>query len=217
MATSAPRSLSVRQRVFGLTDWHRDGTLAAANRPHGAAIKSPDFRRRCRLEALKKARFTLFRILSATQSHAFEAEDLATGEKFQFLEQSLQASALGRDIAARVCRLDDGLCVATGPKIPLDEAGLAVAKEFVRPGKGLINDQRCAAAVYRHLVRHGMDVGLGFGVRPEPEEVFALSHPDDELDAIAWDWIELAEGGEPSRDDLEIARALTSGPRLRTH
>ena len=166
------------------------------------------------LEALKKARFTLFRILSATQSHAFEAEDLATGETFLFLEQSLQPSALGQNIAARVCRLDDGLCVATGPKIPLDEAGLAVAKEFVRPGKGLINDQRCAAAVYRHLVRHGMEDGVGFGVLPEPEEGFALSHPDDELDAIAWDWIELAEGGEPSRDDLEIARALTSGPRL---
>ena len=89
-----------------------------------------------------------------------------------------------------------------------------MANEFVRPGKGLINDQRCAAAVYRHLVRHGEDVGLGFGVSPKSEEVFALSHPDNELDAIAWDWIELGEGAEPSRDDLEIAHALTSGPRL---
>ncbi len=121
-------------------------------------FKAQTFDEAAALEALKKARFTLFRILSATQTHAFEAEDLATGETFLFLEQSLQPSALGQNIAARVCRLDDGLCVATGPKIPLDETALAVAKEFVRPGKGLINDQRCAAAVYRHLVRHGMDV-----------------------------------------------------------
>jgi hypothetical protein len=164
------------------------------------------------LEALKKAQFTLFRILSATQTHVFEAEDLATGETFLFLEQSLQPSALGRDIAARICRLDEGFYIATGPKIPLDEAALAVAKEFIRPGKGLINDQRCAAALYRHLVRHG--VNDGFGILPEPEEVFALSHPDDELDAIAWDWVELAEGVEPSKDELEIARALSSGERL---
>jgi hypothetical protein len=177
-------------------------------------FKAKTFDDAAALEALKKARFTLFRILSARQNHIFEAEDLATGETFLFLEQSLQPSALGRGIAARICRLDKGFYVATSPKIPLDETALAVAKEFVRPGKGLINDQRCAAAVYRHFVRHRVDVGLGFGVPPEPEEAFAPSHPDDELDAIAWDWIELAEGAEPSRDDLEIARALTSGPRL---
>jgi hypothetical protein len=57
-------------------------------------FKAKTFDEAAALEALKKARFTLFRILSATQSHVFEAEDLATGEKFLFLEQSLQASAL---------------------------------------------------------------------------------------------------------------------------
>ncbi len=176
--------------------------------------KAKTFDEAAALEALKKARFMLFRILRAKQTHVFEAEDLATGETFRFLEQSLRPAALGREIAARICRLDEGFYIATGPKIPLDEAGLAVAKEFIRPGKGLINDQRCAAAVYRHFVRHGVDDSVGFGVPPEPEEVFAPSHPDDELDAIAWDWIERVEGVEPCKDDLEIARALTSGPRL---
>ena len=177
-------------------------------------FKAKSFDETAVLEALKKARFRLFRILSARENHVFEAEDLATGEKFLFLEQSLEPSALGRDIGARVCRVDEDLHIATGPRIPLDEAGLAVATDFIRPGKGLVNDQRCAAAVYRHLVRHGVSDGLGFGIPPEPEEVFALSRPDDELDAIAWDWIELAEGAEPSKDDLEVARALTSGERL---
>ncbi|WP_292534338.1 DUF2786 domain-containing protein [Methylocystis sp.] len=177
-------------------------------------FKAKTFDDAAALEALKKARFTLFRILSVTQSHVFKAEDLATGETFLLLEQSFSPSALGRDIAARICRLDYGLHVATSPKIPLDEACLAVAKEFIRPGKGLVNDQRCAAAVYRHVVRHGVDDAVEFGVLPEPEEVFALSHPDDELDALARDWAERAEGAEPSRDDLEVARALTSGRRL---
>jgi hypothetical protein len=166
------------------------------------------------LNALKNARFTLFRILSVTQSHIFKAEDLATGETFLQLEQSFSPSVLGRDIAARVCRVDDGLHVATSPKIPLDEACLAVAKEFIRPGKGLVNDQRCAGAVYRHVIRHGVVDASEFSGLPEPEEFFALSHPDDELDALAQDWIERANGAEPSRDDLDVARALTSGTRL---
>ncbi len=163
-------------------------------------------------EALKMARFRLFRILSARENFVFEVEDMATGETFLLLEPSLTPSALGQDIAARVCRVGEELFVATGPKIPLDEAALAVAREFIRPGTGLVNDQRCAAAVYRHLVRHG--VNDGFGILPEPEYVFALSHPDDELDAIAWDWVELADGVQPSKDEFEIARALSSGERL---
>ena len=177
-------------------------------------FKAKTFDDAAALEALKKARFRLLRILSVTQNHVFEAEDLATGETFLLLEQSFPPSVLGRDIAARVCRVGERLHVATSPKIPLDEACFAVAKEYIRPGKGLVNDQRCAAAVYRHVGRHGVDDAVGFGVLPEPEEVFALSHPDDELDAIAWDWIECAEGAEPSKDDLEVARALTSGRRL---
>ena len=68
------------------------------------------------LEALKKAQFTLLRILSEMQSHVFKAEDLATGETFLLLEQSFSPSILGRDIAARVCRVDDGLHVADESK-----------------------------------------------------------------------------------------------------
>jgi len=45
-------------------------------------FKAKTFDEAAALEALKKARFTLFRILSATQSHVFEAEDLPREKSF---------------------------------------------------------------------------------------------------------------------------------------
>ena len=55
---------------------------------------------------------------------------------------------------------------------------------FVRPGKGLANPQRCAAAVYRHVVRHGAPQILGLNSFPETEDdPFLFEFEDTELDS----------------------------------
>ena len=166
------------------------------------------------LAALGKSRFRLFRILSIGQDYCAKAEDLANAETFLLYDPLLSALAAGQEFAARVAPLETGLHIATGPKIPLDPTSLAVAQEFIRPGKGLINDQRCAAAVYRHAVRHGSGEAGLFGPVQDAAPVIHLSSPDEELDALALQWMQRAEAVEPTHGELEAARGLTSERRL---
>jgi hypothetical protein len=166
------------------------------------------------MESLRTAKFRLFRVMGATGEHIFKVEDLASGQAFLLFDQSLSAINLGWELAARIAWIGDDLHVATGPKIPLDGVRFAAAREFIRPGRGLINDQRCAAAVYRDFVRHGVAEAIDFSIALGAEEAFTLSRPDEELDALAGDWAARPEGAEPSSDDLDAARRLTGGHRV---
>lgn len=166
------------------------------------------------LAALGKSRFRLFRILSIGPDDCAKAEDLANAETFLLFDPLLSALATGREFAARVAPLEGGLHIATGPKIPLDPASLAVAQEFIRPGKGLVNDQRCAAAVYRHAVRHGSGEAGLFGAAQDAGADGQLSYPDELLDGLALQWMQRAAAAEASPGELEAARGLTSGRRL---
>jgi hypothetical protein len=57
---------------------------------------------------------------------------------------------------------------------------------FVRSGKGLTNPQRCAAAVYRHVVRHGAPRIPRLNVFPETQAEPSLFDVEgSELDVLA--------------------------------
>ena len=73
----------------------------------------------------------------------------------------------------------NGLFISLGPLTPLDEAALEVALGFVRPGKGLNNPQRCAAAVYRHVARHGAPRIPGLNIFPELENASLFLDPEE--------------------------------------
>jgi hypothetical protein len=165
------------------------------------------------LELLTKAKFKLFRIVALERSCVYRALDLASGEPFQLFEQSLSVLAQDRDLAARLCPIGHGLEVMVGPMIPLSQAILAAQKEFIRPGRGLVNDQRCAALVYRDTIRHSGGGAVNFAIVPVDEPI-ALSHPDEELDGFALYWLESRQGGGLTGDDLNEVRSLTSGARL---
>jgi hypothetical protein len=82
---------------------------------------------------------------------------------------------------------------------------------FVRPGKGLANPQRCAAAVYRHVVRHGAPQILGMNYFPETEHDPPLLEPEEsELDLLAHKWAGLLSGVEPRPESVNAVRSLTS-------
>lgn len=166
------------------------------------------------LDALKKARFRLFAVVSVTQDHVAKVKDLATGEAFLLFDDAFTRSDAGWDFAARLAPLDDDMHIVTGPKITLDPATLAVAQEFTRPGRGLVNDQRCAAAVYRHILRHGGAGGPDFGDAREPDASKILSYSDEALDALALAWSLRNDATDLGPGDVEAARALTSGRRL---
>jgi len=125
---------------------------------------------RAALEALQQASFRLLRIRSFDRDGVLLVEDLTTGKTLSILDRDIPVAATGIASAARVCPLPGGLFGTVGPLTPLDDAALDIAMGFVRPGKGLANPQRCAAAVYRHVVRHSAPQILGLNHFPEMED-----------------------------------------------
>ncbi|MGH6801107.1 MAG: DUF2786 domain-containing protein, partial [Methylocella sp.] len=177
--------------------------------------KASNREERAALEALRQASFRLVRILSVAHDGVLPVEDLATGKTLSILDRAIPVAATGLALAARLCPLPGGIFATVGSLTPLDDAALEVARGFVRPGKGVANPPRCAAAVYRHVVRHGAPQILGLNHFPEPEDDPSLFESEDnELDSLAHAWAKLSSGAEPSSGSENAARALTSVDRL---
>jgi hypothetical protein len=153
---------------------------------------------RAALEALQQASFRLLRIRSFDRDGVLLVDDLATGKTLSILDRDTPVAATGIVFAARLCPLPGGIFGAVGPLTPLDDAALDVAMGFVRLGKELVNPQRCAAAVYRHVVRHGAPQILGLNSFPEKEDDPSLFESEDhELDSLAHAWSKLSSDSEP--------------------
>lgn len=162
------------------------------------------------LEALKQASFRLLRIKSLDRDGLVLVEDLATGKALSMLDRDIPMIAAGLALVARLCPLPSGIFISLGPLTLLDDAALEVALGFVRPGKGLNNPQRCAAAVYRHVVRHGAPRIPGLNSFPELEDPTSPLDPEDsELDLLAYAWAKLSSGIEPDLGSMNAARSLT--------
>ena len=131
--------------------------------------------------ALAAARFTVIRVERDLGDDLYTAEDLATGRDLVLYDDEFPPAAHGFPLSARVAMLDQHISITVGTILPLDEAGVAVAMEFVRPGRGIPHGHRCAAAVYKHVMRHG-------GPKIEGLNVFS----DDAL-----------SDGAPSDDDFD--------------
>lgn len=116
-------------------------------------------------------------------------EDLLSGARV-----SLAGTNPAGLVFGAFAELDDARLIAVGPIVPLDEDALAIARSFVRPGRGIGNPVNCRAMVYRHVVRSGLG-------RPPP---FDPEHnPIDRL-AAAW----AALGRDPNVDEQVRARSL---------
>ena len=87
--------------------------------------------------ALKAALFTPLVVHRPVGDATFMAEDLATKREFVLFNDDLPAEAIGVVLIARLCILDADVWGTVGMIMPLDDAGLAVALEFVRPGRGI--------------------------------------------------------------------------------
>ena len=122
------------------------------------------------------------------------------------------AGARGWPIAARIATVDGDAVVTVGPVTPLDEAALEVARARMRPnGRGLTNPNRCAEAIYRHVVRFGGPAIAGLNRPPEGElRDFLFSPEDGPLHALAFAWSEADAGFEPPAADLRSVRELVT-------
>ena len=177
------------------------------------------------LRVLRRAEFRLLRIEAGGDARTTHLRDLVTGEALRLLDEAFGPELAGVTLAGRLAPLSDGRHVFVSGLTPLDEAGLAVASGFVRPGgRGLANPLRCAEAVYRHVLRHGTPGIPGLNRPPvdwdsdEPEGA-------SELDQVALRWAE--PGGARDPDDVQIVRTqsgldavldmVASAANTRTH
>ncbi len=155
------------------------------------------------LAALVQSRFRLLRAERREGPACWRMRDLASDESLLVHDEHLPADLDGMALAVRLCPLA-GTHVMTGSRVPLDDAALAVAMDFIRPGRGLANPLRCAETVFRHALRHGVPAIPGLNLPP-----------DDRVDAVEIDPImALAElwvaGSEPSDEERQGVRAMAS-------
>ncbi len=156
------------------------------------------------LKVLRQAQFRLLRIeADLGNASAVRLRDLASGDALRVLDDDIGPGLAGLAVVGRLAPLDDGRHVFVSGVTPLDDAGLAVATGFVRPnGRGPLL-QRCAEAVYRHVVRHGTLEIPGLNRPPEgwdgdgPEEV-------SDLDQVALRWAEPGARRDP--EDVRLVR-----------
>ncbi len=155
------------------------------------------------LDALRRTQFRLLRVEAAGEEIA-RLRGLATDDVLPVLDDSIGAETVEVALVGRLTPAGDGQYVFASGTTPLDEAGLTVAAGFVRPGgRGLLNPQRCAEAVYRHVLRHGTPDIPGLNRPPEGEDD-GLDGPMDELDLLTLGWAE--PGGQRDPEDVQFVR-----------
>ena len=153
--------------------------------------------------ALRRARFRLLRVEDAGGGESW-LRDLASGERLRVDEEAVRPGLAGLHLVAWLAPLPGGGEMFASAVTPLDEAGLAVAMGFVRPGRPeLVNSLRCAEAIYRHGMQNGIAAIPGLNA-PLPGEEDEFADEPDELDALAVQWAEPGAARDP--DDVQFVR-----------
>jgi hypothetical protein len=162
---------------------------------------------RAALDGLARAEFHLLRVLSRAAQGCFLVEDLANGETLRLLDGGWPDRILQLEVAAWLAPLPSGDRLAVGAILPLDEAARDEGLSFVRSGRGLVNPRRCAAAVYRHVVRHGGLLIEGVNTLAEediPDDLADQREPFDPLHSIAEEFARTAQGQAPAEAIREV-------------
>ena len=129
------------------------GSTAMDRLLRGAKATTPA--ERAAVDALGHAQFRLLEVRGRVGVNMVGLTDLATGELVPLLDEAIPASAVGIAFAARIVPLPSGRFLMIGRFLGLTDEMRGMALSFVRPGKGLGNGYRCAAALYKDAVRHG--------------------------------------------------------------
>ena len=167
---------------------------------------------RAALAALRRATFRVLRVEGPDPRGGHRLLDLATGERLRLLDPAFPDGCEGLALAARLAPVGGDAAVVAGPLTPLDDAALEVARARMRPdGKGLTNPNRCAEAVYRHVVRFGGPRIAGLNRPPEGEPWdFPFAPEDGPVHGLAFAWAEA--GGEPPAEEVQAVRELAGEP-----
>jgi len=164
------------------------------------------------LAAMRQAAFRIMQVAEGGTDGS-RLRDIATGEVLRLPGGSIGADLAGLPLAARLAPVGDGQHIFVSCVTPLDEAGLAAASMFIRPGnRGLSNPQRCAEAIYRHVLRYGNPRIPGLNDPLDGDD--GLPEDASELDHIALRWAEpdaphTAEDVQRIREDCGMDAVLS--------
>ncbi len=160
------------------------------------------------LAALRQSRLRLLRVEAPAAMGITRLRDVVSGEAVSVLDHGIGPEAAGVAVLGRLLFMDDGCPQFAGGVTPLDEPALAVARRFVRAGRPeLMNPMRCAEAVFRHVLRHGVPTVPGLNELP-PGVADDLPEDADELDVLAALWSEPGSVRDP--EDLQFVRTEAS-------
>ncbi len=160
------------------------------------------------LAALRRSRLRLLRVEAPSAAGVVRLRDLTSGETVSVLYDGIESGAIGLAVLGRLVPVSENRLLFAGGVTPLDEAALAVARRFVRPGRPeLVNPMRCAEAVFRHVLRHGVPTVPGLNDLPS-SVADDLPEDADELDVLAALWSEPSGARDP--EDVQFVRTKAS-------
>lgn len=160
-----------------------------------------DAREKEALNALRQARFRILEIQGPHPNGGFWARDLRNDERCHVVDHESWTDLEGLMIAARLAPTETSGMVPVGPITPLDQAGLAIAQDR------LANPQRCAEALYRHVVRFGGLEIAGLNRRAANESRhFPFTASDGPLHALAFKWSAGKNEEDQSADEEQAVR-----------
>lgn len=163
------------------------------------------------MEALRHAQFRVARVEARKSESTICLKDLMTGAPLEVHDGEIPASAVGLCITMRTGPLGLGSHIRIGPIVPIDETACRLALGFRRTdGNGLTNPQRCAEAVYRHVLRHGSPRIPGSNAPSDKNGADPLDSGLSQLTDIVNDWVTLKPDTSPSASMVQRARDLTS-------
>src|SRR5665213_468285 len=182
------------------------------------AARRPDSpREREAFDALARVQFRLVRVVGRENPDRVLLIDLATQESLVLLDSRISPIAAGAATAMRLCPLRSGRHVLISPLFEIDEAALAQAMTFARPGRSLGHGHRCAAALYRNVARRGF---MPMATYPGAVRLDALlddlqSAPRlSEVELLALRWVMPADGPETDHELIGDVRRAASTDHL---
>ena len=151
----------------------RPGHTRAVDRYAGAARLQPGSDEALVLEAMRRARFSLWRVERRHEVVGLVVQDLLRQDEAWLVDEALERSAPEGMVAAMRLGTPETFAMTCGVIVPVDrellEEVIATVLPRVRGSPDRVaNDRRFATAVYRAAVARGLMARVGFEEAPPP-------------------------------------------------
>ncbi len=175
-----------------------------------ASVKAGDPISRQALKALSKSEIRFVQIIRRLDPELVELKDCISNERLVLIDNEFSDEANEKQTLLRLCRFDSGRYFLISFPFLLTQSLRSIIEAYIRPGKGINNPYRCAAAVYKHAVREGV-IGMPHREYTE-EELAALEMARLQQIAVAHDaeWMEAKSDPQKYAEFVEELREVAS-------